>query len=201
MAVIEKGRATRISKYLSLVLRHKPSAAGVTLDAQGWVGVEELLAGAADHGFPFTRGELEEVVRTNDKQRFAFSSDAQRIRASQGHSVSVDLGLQAQSPPAFLYHGTVERFVASIMAAGLEKRTRQHVHLSVDIPTANRVGSRRGHPVILKIAAADMHLAGFRFFCSANGVWLTDEVRHSTSRESRREAIPSVVAAELLARK
>jgi putative RNA 2'-phosphotransferase len=169
-------RATRISKYLSLVLRHDPAAAGITLDAEGWVAVEELLAGAARNGFPFTRAELEEVVRTNDKQRFALSGDGQRIRANQGHSVSVDLGLNPETPPAILYHGTVERFVSSILANGLDKQARQHVHLSSDIATASRVGSRRGRPIILKIAAVQMHSAGFRFFCSANGVWLTDQV-------------------------
>jgi len=174
--VIEKKRATSISKYLSLVLRHDPAAAGVTLDAEGWVGVDELLAGAARHGFSFTRAELEEVVQTNEKQRFAFSVDSQRIRASQGHSVSVELGLTPETPPEVLYHGTVDRFLSSIMDQGLDKRSRQYVHLSPDVETATRVGSRRGQPVILKIAAANMHSDGFRFFCSANGVWLTERV-------------------------
>lgn len=174
--MIEKNRATSISKYLSLVLRHNPDAAGVTLDAEGWVDVEDLLAGAARHGHSLTRAELEEVVQKSDKQRFALSVDGQRIRANQGHSVSVDLGLESEIPPEVLYHGTVERFLASIMSTGLEKRSRQHVHLSLDIATANRVGSRRGEPVILKIAAASMHADGFRFFCSANGVWLTERV-------------------------
>lgn len=174
--MIEKKRATSISKYLSLVLRHDPAAAGVTLDAEGWVGVAELLAGAARHGFSFTRAELEEVVQTNEKQRFAFSVDSQRIRASQGHSVSVELGLTPETPPEVLYHGTVDRFLSSIMDQGLDKRSRQYVHLSPDVETATRVGSRRGQPVILKIAAANMHSDGFRFFCSANGVWLTERV-------------------------
>jgi len=174
--VIEKKRATSISKYLSLVLRHDPAAAGVTLDAEGWVGVDDLLAGAARHGFSFTRAELEEVVQTNEKQRFTLSHDSQRIRASQGHSVSVDLGLTPETPPEILYHGTVDRFLSSIMDQGLDKRSRQYVHLSPDVETATRVGSRRGRPVILKIAAASMHSDGFRFFCSANGVWLTERV-------------------------
>jgi len=171
-----KQRAVRISKYLSLVLRHEPSAAGVSLDAEGWVAVDALLAGAARHGLAFTRAELEDVVRTNDKQRFAFSVDGQRIRASQGHSATVDLGLAPVPPPPVLYHGTIEAFLPSILAVGLEKRARQHVHLSADVVTASRVGGRRGRPVILRIAAADMHAAGFSFFRSANGVWLTDEV-------------------------
>jgi putative RNA 2'-phosphotransferase len=174
--VIERQRAIRISKYLSLVLRHDPSAADITLDPEGWVAVDELLAGAARRGFTFTRTELDEVVRTSDKQRFAFSPDTRRIRASQGHSVDVDLGLSPETPPAVLYHGTIEAFMPSIQAAGLEKRARQHVHMSADVATARRVGSRRGQPVILEIAAADMHAAGFHFYRSANGVWLTDEV-------------------------
>ena len=173
---MDKQRKTHISKYLSLVLRHDPSAAGITLDTEGWVDVAVLLAGAAQHGVSFTFVELEEVVQTNDKQRFALSSDRRRIRANQGHSVNVDLGLNPETPPAVLYHGTVERFVESIMTSGLEKRARQHVHLSPDIATATKVGSRRGQPVILKIAAANMHAAGFHFFRSANGVWLTDQV-------------------------
>jgi len=174
--MMEKNRATSISKYLSLVLRHDPAAAGVTLDAEGWVGVDDLLAGAARHGFSFTRAELEEVVQTNEKQRFTLSHDSQRIRASQGHSVSVDLGLTPETPPEILYHGTVDRFLSSIMDQGLDKRSRQYVHLSPDVETATRVGGRRGQPVILKIAAASMHSDGFRFFCSANGVWLTERV-------------------------
>lgn len=176
VALIKKDRAISISKYMSLVLRHDPAAAGVTLDAEGWVSVDDLLAGAAHHGRSFTRAELEEVVRTSEKQRFALSSDRQRIRANQGHSVSVDLRLTPQPPPELLYHGTVERFVSSIMASGLDKQARQHVHLSPDIDTAIRVGSRRGEPVILKIAAGSMHADEFQFVCSENGVWLTERV-------------------------
>ena len=173
---MESERTTSISKYLSLVLRHNPAAAGITLDAEKWVGVEDLLAGAARHGHTFTRAELEAVVQNNEKQRFAFSPDVQRIRANQGHSMSIDLGLTPETPPEVLYHGTVDRFLSSIMSRGLEKGSRQHVHLSPDVDTATRVGSRRGKPLILKIDAASMHSAGFRFFCSANGVWLTDHV-------------------------
>lgn len=173
---IDKERTKRISKYLSLVLRHDPAAAGVTLDVEGWVGVDELLAAAARHDFHFTFAELEEVVRTSDKQRFALDAGEKRIRANQGHSVSVELGLTPEAPPAVLYHGTSERFLESIMATGLEKRSRQHVHLSPDVATATRVGSRRGKPIILKIDAANMHSAGFTFFRSANGVWLTEQV-------------------------
>lgn len=161
---------------MSLVLRHEPSAAGLTLDTEGWVDVDELINGAARHGFSFTREELDEVVQTSDKQRFALSLNGQQIRTNQGHSVSVDLGLTPVIPPPRLYHGTVEQFVEAIMAEGLDKRARQHVHLSADLETATRVGSRRGRPIILEIAAAEMHAAGFHFFCSENGVWLTDKV-------------------------
>jgi putative RNA 2'-phosphotransferase len=173
---VDRGRAQRVGRFLSLVLRHQPDAADVALDAFGWVAVDVLLAGAARRGFPIERAELDEVVRTNDKQRFAVSEDGQRIRASQGHSVAVDLGLAATAPPAVLYHGTVERFVASILRDGLEKRARRHVHLSVDVQTATRVGARRGAPVLLRVDAAAMHAAGHAFFLSSNGVWLTEHV-------------------------
>jgi putative RNA 2'-phosphotransferase len=181
--VIERSRAVRISKYLSLVLRHEPSAAGVTLDGEGWVLVDDLLAGAATHGMHFTRAELEDAVATNDKQRFALSEDSSRIRGSQGHSVAVDLGLAATAPPVELYHGTVEPSAADIMATGIQKRSRLHVHLSPDVTTAKRVGARRGRPVVLKVAAGKMHADGFSFYLSANGVWLTEVVpAHYISR-------------------
>jgi putative RNA 2'-phosphotransferase len=173
---MDKSRTMRVSKYLSLVLRHEPAAAGVTLDAEGWVAVSDLLAGAAAHGMTVTRDELEEVVRTSDKQRFALSDDGLRIRANQGHSLTVDLGLQPLTPPEILFHGTVERFWPSIRETGLVRRARQHVHLSSDVETAARVGERRGTPVILTVAAGAMQAAGFSFFRSENGVWLTESV-------------------------
>lgn len=184
--MIEKRRATRIGKYLSLVLRHRPRAADVTLDAEGWASIEELIAGAERRGFAFTRAELDEVVETNEKQRFAVSPDGTRIRANQGHSVEVDLGLAPETPPPVLYHGTVERSVASILAEGIKKGRRRHVHLSADVETAGRVGERRGSPVILEIAAQEMQAAGFAFYRSANGVWLTDAVppQYISRRES-----------------
>jgi putative RNA 2'-phosphotransferase len=173
---MERSRAVRVSKFLSLVLRHEPAAAGVTLDAEGWVVIADLLAGAAQRGLAVTHDELREVVRTSDKQRFAVSADGLRIRASQGHSVDVDLKLAPTAPPAVLYHGTVERSVPSILSTGLQKRARQHVHLSAEVDTARRVGARRGEAVILKVDAAGMHASGLEFFRSENGVWLTDEV-------------------------
>ncbi len=148
---------TETSKFLSYVLRHKPEAIGITLDDQGWIGVDELLVAAARHGKAITRELLDKVVATNDKQRFSFSPDGQSIRANQGHSVEVDLALEPVEPPELLYHGTVERFIASIREQGLIRGQRQHVHLSGDRETAARVGQRRGKPVILIVESGRMH--------------------------------------------
>ncbi|MEM1093278.1 MAG: RNA 2'-phosphotransferase [Bacteroidota bacterium] len=175
-ALMPHRQRKRTSKFLSLVLRHKPEAAGVTLDAHGWVAVDALLQGAQAAGVTLDRAMLDEVVRTSDKQRFAFSADGQRIRASQGHSVRVDLQLAPVQPPATLFHGTATRFLASIRTYGLRPGTRQHVHLSADATTATRVGQRHGTPVVLTVHASPLHAAGHRFFRSANGVWLTDTV-------------------------
>jgi putative RNA 2'-phosphotransferase len=157
-------------------LRHEPGKIGLTLDEQGWAEVDELIQLANQHGKKFTRELLNRVVAENDKQRFAFSEDAKRIRASQGHSVQVDLALPPLEPPELLYHGTAVQIVEAIRAEGLDKRQRQHVHLSFDITTATKVGQRRGRPVILTVRAKDMFNAGHEFFLSANGVWLTDRV-------------------------
>lgn len=167
---------TSISKFLSYVLRHEPSAAGVTLDAEGWVDVDSLLAGCAAHGKRLSRTQLEEVVARCPKQRFAFSDDGARIRASQGHSAQVDLGYAPADPPPVLFHGTVERFLPAIREQGLLKMKRHHVHLSADEATARNVGGRRGKPVLLRIDTAAMRAAGHAFFLSANGVWLTETV-------------------------
>ena len=166
----------KTSKFLSYVLRHRPDSIGITLDENGWADIGELLAAAQSHGKKVSRTQLERVVATNDKKRFALSDDGQRIRASQGHSVSVDLDLQPVVPPGLLYHGTVERFLNSIRAQGLVRGNRHHVHLSPDEATARKVGSRRGKPVILIVEAAQMHEAGHQFFRSANNVWLTEKV-------------------------
>lgn len=165
-----------ISKFLSLVLRHKPQEIGITLDAEGWVPVDQLLAAAARYGRPITGEQLAEVVATNDKKRFAFSPDGRRIRASQGHSVEVELGLVPTLPPELLYHGTVERFLESIRQEGLVRGSRHHVHLSADRETAARVGQRRGRPVVLAVEAGQMQRDGHQFFRSDNGVWLTESV-------------------------
>lgn len=165
-----------ISKFLSFVLRHKPQAIGITLNAEGWVAVDELLAAAARHGQPVTRQQLDEVVATNDKKRFSLSPDGQLIRASQGHSVKVDLNLVPVEPPDLLYHGTVKRFLDSIHQKGLLHGNRQHVHLSADRETAHCVGQRRGRPIVLVVEAAKMHHDGHLFYQSENGVWLTETV-------------------------
>lgn len=166
----------RASKFLSLVLRHEPGKIGIELDPAGWVDVGHLLQALAKHGSPLTREELQTIVDTSDKKRFAFSDDGERIRASQGHSVEVELGYQPSVPPPVLYHGTVDRFLPSIRKIGLIKGQRHHVHLSPDTETAGKVGARRGRPVILKINAASMANEGILFYFSANGVWLTDAV-------------------------
>lgn len=163
----------KISKFLSLVLRHEPGSIGLTLDAQGWADVSELVAKAT---LPLTPAVIETVVATNDKKRFALSEDKKRIRANQGHSIPVALGLTATSPPEWLFHGTATRFVEAILTEGLSRQDRQHVHLSEDRTTARTVGIRHGKPVIFRIAAGEMHARGYRFFKSENGVWLTDEV-------------------------
>lgn len=166
----------KLSKFLSLVLRHEPERIGVTLDSAGWVEVEQLLAACGAQQIPLTRERLEHLVATSEKKRFAFDETKARIRASQGHSVEVELGYEPQIPPEILYHGTVEKFLPSIQAQGLLKGERHHVHLSADEPTALKVGERRGRPVLLTIKAGAMHRAGHIFYRSANGVWLVDAV-------------------------
>jgi putative RNA 2'-phosphotransferase len=162
---------TRISKRLSRHLRHAPEEIGIQLSTDGWTDVTALLA-----ALNITREQLDEVVATNDKRRFAFDDTGARIRASQGHTVPVELDLPVVTPPATLYHGTVAKFLDAIMADGLRPMSRHDVHLSPDVPTAVRVGSRRGKPVVLAVDAARMHADGHEFRLSANGVWLTDHV-------------------------
>jgi putative RNA 2'-phosphotransferase len=171
-----QNKTVKISKFLSLVLRHKPEEIGIQLDAAGWVPVAEFLRACQAHGFSIKREELEEVVRTNDKQRFAFSEDGLMIRASQGHSVEVKLDYQPLMPPEILYHGTATRFLDSIKEQGLIKGKRHHVHLSGDEATAIKVGARHGKAVVLVIQSLQMHKDGFIFYQSENGVWLTEKV-------------------------
>ena len=166
----------KTSKFLSLILRHEPERVGVKLDEAGWVAVEDLLQAVSNHGTALTLEDLRHIVSTSDKKRFAFSEDGLRIRASQGHSVEVDLQYPPQPPPEHLYHGTATRFLDSIREKGLQRMERHDVHLSAETKVTIQVGSRHGKPVLLKIRAGDMHRAGFIFRCSANGVWLVDHV-------------------------
>ncbi|KAB8155682.1 RNA 2'-phosphotransferase [Kordia sp. TARA_039_SRF] len=169
-------KTKNISKFLSYVLRHHPDKLGIALDKNGWTSVNFLLEKINAEPYSLTMTELEEVVATNNKKRFAFNEDKTMIRANQGHSVNIDLALQPKQPPEYLYHGTVEKFVKSIKEKGLIKGTRQHVHLSTDKETASNVGSRRGKPFILTIKSGNMNQEGFSFYQSENGVWLTDKV-------------------------
>lgn len=172
---MDQAHIVRISKYLSKHLRHQPQRLGLELEPGGWVGVDELLAACARQRFPITRPQLEEVVASNDKQRFAFDETGSRIRANQGHSVAVDLQLEPASPPAELYHGT-GRAAPMIAANGISRMSRHHVHLSADVATATRVGARHGRPVVFAVDAAAMQRDGFIFYRSANGIWLVDAV-------------------------
>lgn len=164
------------SKLLSLLLRHQPEAAHLTIDIEGWVIVEHLITNVSKHFFKVDRPLLETVVAQNAKKRFAFSADGQKIRASQGHSINVELGMEVLEPPQILFHGTATRFLESILSEGIQKMSRQHVHLSDHLETAQQVGQRHGKIVVLHVRALDMHLKGHKFFRSANGVWLTDFV-------------------------
>ena len=169
-------KLVEISKFLSLVLRHKPETIGLPLDQGGWAQVDELLSAAKRAGIPLDQEVLQQVVEQNDKQRFAFSADHLRIRASQGHSIFVALELEPLIPPEFLFHGTATRFLPSIRAQGLIPKGRQQVHLSPDEGAAVKVGQRHGKPIVLTIQAGRMDADAFRFYRSANGVWLTDKV-------------------------
>jgi putative RNA 2'-phosphotransferase len=157
-------------------LRHDPGKIGLSLDSNGWADVEELVQKANHFGVRFDRQTLEKVVAENDKQRFAFNADKTKIRASQGHSIQVDLQLESATPPDVLYHGTAERFRESILEKGLLARSRQHVHLSKDTQTARIVGSRHGKPVIFQVDARAMQHDGLLFYLSENSVWLTEHV-------------------------
>lgn len=165
------------SKAMSKFLRHAPEQIGLVLDEGGWVAVTDLLIGLAEHAdLSLTRTDLDEIVRENDKQRFSFSEDGRRIRANQGHTTDVDLQLRPRVPPNVLYHGTGASTADAIVAQGLRRMRRHHVHLSADPLTARKVGGRHGRPVVFEIDAARMYADGREFFCSDNGVWLSVEV-------------------------
>ena len=166
----------KISKFLSFVLRHKPETINLVLDENGWANVEELITKSTNDSQGFTLEELDEIVLTNDKKRFIFNEDKTKIRANQGHSIEIDLALKPQQPPEFLYHGTAQSNLDSILKNGIEKRNRQHVHLSQDKETATKVGMRHGKPLILTIKTGKMFEDGILFYLSENNVWLTDFV-------------------------
>ena len=163
------------SKYMSLILRHKPETIGITLDEHGWADVDELIAGIA-RTHVFNRDILEEIVRTDEKQRYSFNDDKTLIRANQGHSIPVDVELEEAKPPEKLWHGSAVKYEASIDAQGLIPKSRLYVHLSEDKETALKVGQRHGKPVIYIVKAGAMYEAGYKFYLSKNGVWLTKEV-------------------------
>ena len=164
------------SRRLSMLLRHAPEKAGLTLGSGGWVAVEDLLTGSERMQAPLTREDLETIVANNDKKRFTFSDDGTRIRAAQGHSVTVDMDYTPVTPPNTLFHGTATRTLPLIREGGLKAMSRQHVHLSADHETAVRVGKRHGSPVVLTVRSGTMHADGHDFYQAENGVWLTDAV-------------------------
>lgn len=169
-------RLDKLSKFISLVLRHKPQAAHITLDEHGWADVKELLNGINDTGRKIDMAVLEEIVATDNKQRYSFNQDKTLIRANQGHSVLVDVELKEHKPPEILYHGTAVRFLGNIRNEGLKPMSRLYVHLSKDVETALKVGKRHGEPVVLKVHSGEMHRDGYKFYLSENGVWLTKRV-------------------------
>ena len=167
---------TRISKFLSLVLRHKPETIGIELDENGWTDVSVLIDKINAAGVRLNFDTLKDIVDTNPKKRFAFNESCDKIRASQGHSVEVELGYKPQKPPPVLYHGTGRESVESIRKMGLHKKNRHHVHLSPDAETALKVGGRHGKPFVFEVLAEEMHNDNYLFYLSDNGVWLTDHV-------------------------
>ncbi|MBR5111435.1 MAG: RNA 2'-phosphotransferase [Clostridia bacterium] len=164
-----------VSKLIALVLRHKPEALSLRMDGHGWISTADLIE-KLNGRQPFTMEMLEEIVRTDNKQRYSFNSDKTKIRANQGHSIPVDLELLPLEPPAVLWHGTGEKYVESINQKGLLKQSRQYVHLTDNHDTAIAVGKRHGKPVVYAVDAHAMWQEGYAFFRSENGVWLTDHV-------------------------
>ena len=166
---------TATSVYIARILRHKPELIGIEIDRHGWADVAQLIAGVSKK-YPLTLETLEEIVRTDEKQRYSFSDDHKRIRANQGHSIPVDVELKRATPPAVLYHGTADKFVKSIQKEGLKPQRRLYVHLSTDIPTAIKVGERHGRPFVFRVDAAKMAKDGCAFYVSVNKVWMTEKV-------------------------
>lgn len=167
----------KCNKYLSLILRHHPETIGIALDPHGWADVDELILKVNQTGrYVLGKTILEEIVRTDNKQRYSFNEDHSRIRANQGHSIQVDVDLEEKIPPDILYHGTGEKSVASILQQGLKPQSRLYVHLSPTLEVARQVGSRHGKPVIFQVDAGKMSVDGIPFYLSKNGVWLVKEV-------------------------
>jgi len=173
---VKKASNDSLSKFISFILRHHPEAAYVQLDKHGWADVDQLILGINKNGKKINRDILEEIVRTDNKQRYSFNEDKTLIRANQGHSVPVDVELNEQEPPEILYHGTAKRFYENIKVEGLKPMGRLYVHLSKDIETALNVGKRHGKPVVLKVFSGSMYQDGQIFYLSENGVWLTKKV-------------------------
>ena len=173
---MNNSRLVKISKYLSKHLRHQPERIGLQLAPGGWVSVEQLLAACRRNQLLMSRTDLNEVVANNDKRRFSFDPTGTLIRANQGHSVEIDLGLEPAIPPDILYHGTGHGAVESILRIGINKMSRHHVHLSTDVATARQVGMRHGRPIVFAVDATTMTRSGYTFYCSENGVWLVEQV-------------------------
>lgn len=173
----------KLSRFISLILRHKPDTIGITLDEHGWASVSELLSGINACGNEIDMKTLEEIVAEDDKQCYSFNDDKTKIRANQGHSVNVDVELKKAEPPEILFHGTGEKYVSSIKSEGLKPKSRLYVHLSSDRETAVKVGSRHGKPVVFEVNSGEMSRRGFEFFISENGVWLTKFVPAEYLRE------------------
>ena len=167
---------TNLSRYMSLILRHKPEVIEITLDEHGWASVNDLICGIEKNNPGFNMDILEQIVRTDSKQRYSFNDDKSLIRANQGHSVNVDVELKEKEPPEYLYHGTGEKYVKSINQDGLIPKSRLYVHLSKDIKTAENVGKRHGKEVVYRINSGQMYRDGYKFYLSENGVWLIKEV-------------------------
>lgn len=173
----------RLSKWISLRLRHDPAGIGLAVDSAGWAAVDDLIAASARHGVRFDRAALHTVVDQNNKRRFEFDETGTRIRARQGHSIDVELGYAEAAPPDLLYHGTADRFLAEIELSGLLPMSRHDVHLSADLATAHAVGARHGRPIVLSVDAAAMAAHGHTFRVTGNGVWLTATVPPQYLRE------------------
>lgn len=179
----KKDNDIALGRFLSLVLRHQPQAAGITLDEHGWADVDALLVGVCKSGRKIDREKLEQIVRDNNKQRYSFNADGTKIRANQGHSLSVDVELIRQMPPEILYHGTASRFLPSIQQQGITRQSRQYVHLSAELNTAWSVGRRHGKPIVLVLNAAAMAQDDIPFYLSANHIWLCPSVPWQYIRE------------------